>query len=129
MVDRSDLPLEEHMQPSIPPATAEPRQAPQSRAQGLFILTDAALIAYGAPMRPHHTTGAPLREGIGALQIAHGSTPSRGRHQFFVAMSFKARLSNVKSATTCFSFRFSSSSWRSRRSWLTSSPPYCAFQR
>jgi hypothetical protein len=38
-------------------------------------------------------------------------------------------LSSVRSATICLRRRFASSSWRNRRSWLTSKPPYCAFQR
>jgi len=36
-------------------------------------------------------------------------------HQVFAVMSFNARLSSVKSSTSCLSFRFSSSSWRKRR--------------
>jgi len=44
-------------------------------------------------------------------------------------MSLNARLSKVSSAPTLFSFRFSSSSWRSFFASLTSMPPYFAFQR
>jgi hypothetical protein len=34
-----------------------------------------AIDRHGAPLRPHHPTGATLGERIGRLQIAHGSTP------------------------------------------------------
>jgi hypothetical protein len=47
----------------------------------------------------------------------------------FRIISFSAWLSRVRSATRCLRRLFSSSSCRSRRSSLTSSPPYRAFHR
>src|ERR1700731_1533035 len=49
--------------------------------------------------------------------------------QFFESTSFSARLSSVRSATTCFSFRFSSSSCFSFLASPLSIPPYFGFQR
>jgi len=48
-------------------------------------------------------------------------------HPFFAMTAFIASLSNVKSATRCFSRRFSSSSCRRRLASLTCMPPYLLF--
>ena len=50
------------------------------------------------------------------------------RYHFFARRSFSATLSNIVSASSRFSFAFSSSSDRSRLASETSSPPYLAFQ-
>src|SRR3989304_739134 len=51
-----------------------------------------------------------------------------GPYHFFVRSSFSAALSSIDSASSFFSFRFSSSSAFSRRASDTSRPPYLAFQ-
>ena len=51
-----------------------------------------------------------------------------GPYHFFVRSSFKAAASSIDSASSFFSFRFSSSSAFSRLASDTSRPPYLAFQ-
>ena len=51
-----------------------------------------------------------------------------GPYHFFVRSSFKAATSSIDSASSFFSFRFSSSSAFSRLASDTSRPPYLAFQ-
>jgi hypothetical protein len=67
-------------------------------------------------MRPDEPTRSPLRHPLGLLQMAHRRSLGSGRYQVFVASSFSAVLSSVRSATICWSRRFSSSNCRSRRS-------------
>src|SRR5712664_3138030 len=52
-----------------------------------------------------------------------------GGHHFFAFTAFSIWLSRVRSATMCFSRRFSSSSALSLRASLTSIPPYLLRQR
>jgi hypothetical protein len=56
----------------------------------------------------------PLAHLVLQLDVAHDCPKSRRHYHFFESTSFNARLSSVSSATTCFSFRFSSSSCFSR---------------
>src|SRR5438552_3763862 len=77
----------------------------------------------------HQPAGVPLAHLILHLDVAHDCPKSRRRYQFFESTSFNARLSSVSSATTCFSFRFSSSTCFSRFASPLSIPPYFAFQR
>src|SRR5258705_8604340 len=59
----------------------------------------------------------------------HHQHPFLSRPQnFFLTTSCRMCLSKVRSATSCFSFRFSSSKSRNRRSSLTPIPPYFRFQ-
>lgn len=51
-------------------------------------------------MRSDQAAGAPLRELVGGLEIAHSTPSRRGRHQFFAVMAFKARTSSVRSVIT-----------------------------
>jgi hypothetical protein len=73
-----------------------------------------------------------LRFGISTkvgntMQISDGLSPGGGRHHFFAATSFSMALSSIASASSFFSFAFSSSSAFSRLASETSSPPYLAF--
>jgi len=57
------------------------------------------------------------------------SFPLRGgRYHFFDSRSFSAALSSIASASSFFSFVFSSESCFSRLASETSRPPYLAFQ-
>lgn len=58
--------------------------------------------------------------------VARRLPSARRRYQLFDITSFSARLSRVSSATTCLSFRFSSSSCLSFLVPLLSMPPYFA---
>src|SRR5438876_11488753 len=77
----------------------------------------------------HQPAGVPLAHLVLDLDVAHDCPKSRRHYQFFESTSFNARLSSVSSATTCFSFRFSSSSCFSLLASPLSIPPYFAFQR
>lgn len=107
------------MQTTISPAGTLPCQHPQPLAQVRLIGASSSLVADGRRVGVHQATRAPLRQLIRHAQVAHGTALCRGRHQFFAVMSFSARLSKVRSATSCLSLWFSSSNWRqlcSRRS-------------
>src|SRR6059058_103025 len=77
----------------------------------------------------HQPAGVSLAHLVLDFHIARDGPKSRRRYQFFESTSFSARLSNVSSATTCFSFRFSSSNCFSFFASPPSIPPYFAFQR
>src|SRR5262249_51928699 len=63
------------------------------------------------------------------LEVAGHVATSRRAHHSFPKADFSARMSRLRSATICFSLRFSSSRCRSRFASLISMPPYFAFQR
>src|SRR3989449_11471161 len=77
----------------------------------------------------HQPAGVPLAHLVLDLDVAHDCPKSRRHYQFLESTSFNARLSSVSSATTCFSFRFSSSRCFSLLASPLSIPPYFAFQR
>src|SRR5438874_13227698 len=77
----------------------------------------------------HQPAGVPLAHLVLDLDVAHDCPKSRRHYQFFESTSFNARLSSVCSATTCFSFRFSSSSCFSLLASLLSILSYFAFHR
>src|SRR5919205_4598376 len=56
----------------------------------------------------------------------HRLPPCRRRHQFFASSPFRAWLSSMVSARSCFRQRFSSSSALSRLASETAIPPYFA---
>jgi len=64
---------------------------------------------------PHDQASSPFTDVVVALKIAHGFAPLPRLHHFFFAMSVNIALSRLKSATTCFSFAFSSRSCFSSR--------------
>src|SRR5881397_2592839 len=72
----------------------------------------------------HQPAGVSLAHLVLDFHIAREDPKSRRRYQFFESTSFSARLSNVSSATTCFSFRFSSSNCFSFFASPLSIPPY-----
>src|SRR5260370_552456 len=108
------LPSQQHVEPSVSPSRPLLRQDPQPRAQLLASIPcgDIANRRFtdpDQPARPALTDRTVLSDEL------HRRAPLRGRHHFFPSTAFKARLSSVRSATRCFSFRFSSSSSFSRR--------------
>src|ERR1700693_3499467 len=77
----------------------------------------------------NETAGASLRNPRSQAHPSHRLPLHLRAYHFFVTTPCNARLSSSRSATACFSCRFSSSSCRSRRASLTSIPPYFAFHR
>jgi len=128
-IDAPQLALEQQMEAPIAPPWSLRRERAQAFTHGWLVAADPPLIAHGAPMCTHEPARPTLGHAIGLLQMAHRFALSSGRYQFFRVISFSAVLSRVKSATICLRRRFSSSNCRNRRSWLTSNPPYWAFQR
>src|SRR5208337_1765491 len=116
-------------QPSISEPHTLASQFFQSCSQRGVLLCLARLIAVRRSSHSQQPAGVPFAHLIPDLDIAHGCPKSRRRYQFFESTSFNARLSSVSSATTCFSFRFSSSSCFSRFASPLSIPPYFAFHR
>src|SRR5205814_5095544 len=104
-----------------------PGQGAQSRPQFFFLLRALPLIPAARPRHAHEPTGSPFTQSMRLPNHAHHLAPVRGRQNFFATTVFKAWLSSVRSATTCFTRRFSSSSCRSRRASLISKPPYSPF--
>lgn len=84
-----------------------------------------------------HSAGVQDRDGIrlmaaklGPLRPHDGRPPLLGRHRGFPSSSLSTRLPRARSATSCLSRRFSSSSTaRSHRASLTCGPPNSRLQR
>src|SRR6266508_4256440 len=70
----------------------------------------------------------PLGEFVVLATVADGLPAGRGRQKFFESRSLSTWLSSAWLATIRLSWRFSSSSARSRLASLTSMPPYLRFQ-
>src|SRR5690606_23248682 len=60
------------------------------------------------------TTGPPLRQAHGGLQMCNGGALGGGPYHFFASSSRSAAASSICSASSLFSFAFSSSSAFSR---------------
>jgi hypothetical protein len=91
------------------------------------VIRPPTAIADRCSIRSDHLARPPLAHRIGLAQVSRGYSSGDGRHHFFEAMSFNMALSSIASASSFFSFPFSSSSVFSRRASDTSSPPYFAF--
>src|SRR4051794_32667978 len=89
----------------------------------------AAAIAHRAPMGDDHPAGAPLADAEADPEEVHRGTPLGRPHQFFLSTSWSICLSRVKSATSCFRRRFSSSTSRNLRSSAIPIPANFRFQR
>ena len=87
------------------------------------------VIAMRRSSQPRQPAGVPFAHLVLHFDVTHGCPKSRRHYQFSESTSFSARLSSVSSATTCFSFRFSSSSCFIFFASPLSIPPYFAFQR
>ena len=82
-----------------------------------------------APAEPDHPAGPPLAHPVGFLDMLDPLLHLGWLQNFFENTSCNICLSIVKSATSRFSCRFSSSSCLRRRSSETPSPSYFFFQR
>ena len=99
----------------------------------LHALTNAGIIRPGRLVSHGHAAAAdgftrpPFAHPVGIHQMSDSFPLPRGRHHFFPKRSFSAALSSMASASSRFSFVFSSSSDRSRLASETSIPPNLAF--
>src|SRR5439155_7494620 len=115
----------------VQPTVAEPWPAGCQRPQRLpdGIVAAGALVAHARPRCPQRVARSALADAEPVPEKAHDLTASHGRHHFRWTAAFSIWLSSVRSATSVFSRRFSSSSARSFRASLTSRPPYLLRQR
>jgi hypothetical protein len=67
-------------------------------------------LAMARACQAHQPAGVPFAHLVLLHRSTRGCPKSRRLYQFFESTSFRAQLSNVRSATTCFSLQFSSSS-------------------
>jgi hypothetical protein len=102
------------------------RQLAQPRAQ-LFVALRSGPVAATGAIQLQQPTGAPFAHLI-SFDEQPRVVASRYRPQpFFSITAFSATLSRLRSATSVFSRRFSSSTSLSRFNSLTSSPAYFDF--
>src|SRR5690606_38534706 len=122
---------------TLPPEQDE--QSPVAEAPALIgkLTQPAAQFRLRRPAGPvaHHLAigtdngaGPTLRQAHGGPQMRDGFAPGGGSYHFFVKSSRSAEASSIWSASSRFSFAFSSSSAFSRLASETSIPPYLAFQ-
>src|SRR6267378_3237098 len=104
------------------------RQLAEVLAQ-LRVLHPLAAVPTGRACQLDDAAGAPLADTEVRLEKTRSLAACGGRHHFFALIAFSIWLSRVRSATMCFSRRFSSSSPFSLRASLTSMPPYLLRQR
>src|SRR5579864_2919433 len=128
VIDSPALALQPIMQPAIAKAPELVRQLAQALPQPLVLALPAA-IATGCTPQPHQPAGASLRDRYFRAHHYDRLPPHLRAYHFFATTACNACLSSVRSATRCFSRRFSSSKARRRLASLTSMPPYFAFQR
>src|SRR5437016_6306408 len=114
------------MQPTIPKTRLSPRQLHQLRAQWLIRPLDA--IAVGRHRQHHQSARSPLAEGVVLLHLLDSRLPGYELQPFFLITDCSASLSRLRSATSFRSRTFSSRSCLASCAWLTSIPPYLAFQ-
>src|SRR5882724_6844967 len=120
---------QDRCQSAIAEAHPPPRQFLQALPQFAVVPCFPLPVPLGRSCQAHQPAGVPFAHLVLLHRVTRGCPKSRRLYQFFESTSFSARLSNVKSATTCFSFRFSSSSCFSFLASPLSIPPYFAFQR
>src|SRR5215213_6350652 len=126
MVDHVALPLEQNMQASV----TEPAALRGNRPHALpndGIISPGRLISHGHAAAADGFTRPPFAHLAGFHQMSDSFPLLRGRHHFFPKRSFSAELSSMASASSRFSFVFSSSNVRSRLASETSIPPNLAF--
>src|SRR5262249_37106983 len=115
------FPSQHHRQPTISVACPCPGQFPQSHAQ-LSLLIAAAFVSVRPTSDSDQPAGALFTELMRLAYFTHQFPARRGLQAFFESTSCKMCLSSVRSATSVFSFRFSSRCWRSSRNSFRPSP-------
>src|SRR5690606_27647965 len=117
----SSFPLEQNVKAAVAVMYARCCQVSQSNPQCGPLVADALVTMAGAG-KPQSSAGPTLAHGVANLELLdHRSAPS-GPYSFPETTSCNIFLSRLKSATSCLSFRFSSSSCFRRRTSATPSP-------
>src|SRR6186713_2875599 len=118
MIHLPAFPSQSHIDPGAAIASLGLRNLPDSRPQDRIVLTPTT-VPQRVPIQFEQSAHPPLTQPK-ALGHPLGCRSRRlGRYQFFAVTA-----SSACSATICFNRRFSSSSWRSFFTSLTSSPAY-----
>src|SRR5437868_10815087 len=94
----------------------------------LLVVVRLRLITVAAPIQFDELAGCAFAVLVFLHQQTHAPPLAYKLQPFFRITAFNASLSRLRSATMCFSRRFSSSSSFSRRASFTSSPPNLLFQ-
>ena len=125
MVHRPPFPSQPDINPGAAIAALALGHLADSRPQDGIIRASAA-IPERVPIERQEAAHSSLTEPK-ALGAPLGRRSLRlGPYQFFALIAFSAWMSSACSATICFNRRFSSSSWRSFFTSLTSRPAYFA---
>ena len=127
-VDRPALPPKQHMQATIPVPDSGRRQLLEPQPQ-LVLRIGRGPVALGRTGEPGHPAHPAFAHLIGPPQPSHQAPAARGPHHFRRTTSCNIVLSKVRSATSVFRRRFSSSSCFNRRISATPSPANFFFQR
>src|ERR1039458_412375 len=122
------LTVQQHADHPIPVAHPGLRDFPDAHPQ-LDPLLLVAFVPIRRPGQLQNTACVPFAHSIALFEVLHHRAAPRGLHNFFLSTSCNIVLSNVSSATNCFSRVFSSRSCFSCRTWSTSRPMYFAFHR
>src|SRR5262249_7945134 len=109
------------MQPPVAITHAHGRQVPQANPQ-FRTLRAHARIPVTRARKPEPRTRPTFTHLVRHTQFPHQQTAAPRLQTFFDNTSCSIFLSRLRSATSCFSFRFSSSSCFSRRNSDTPSP-------
>src|SRR6266850_1300233 len=128
VVDRPALAPQLLVQHPIAVARPLSSELAELRAQ-LRVLHPLAAVPAGRARQLDDAAGAALTDTEVRLEVTRSLAACGGRHHFFAFTAFSICTSSVRSATMCFSRRFSSSSAFSLRASLTSIPPYLLRQR
>src|SRR5262249_42965037 len=128
VVDQRAAPAQEHGQSSVAKSTALRSELDELRTQRGIIPTAGAGL-HRRPRRSESPHRAALVAANPVIKPPPRQTAGSGRYHFRCATALSICTSSVRSATSVFIRRFSSSRLFSRRVSLPSSPPYLAFQR
>ena len=128
LVHEPPFPTQEHPEPRISELHPTGRQVSKSYAKLGPRITPAP-VTVGRSGKPKNPASSAFSHPIRHLHLPHQNTLHRGPHSFFESTSCSIFLSRLRSATSCLSFRFSSSMIRSRRSSAMPSPANRFFHR
>src|SRR5579859_1616801 len=123
VVQPDPFPRQQDVQATIAKPSPLRRQFAQSLADRA-VVRSARTVAVGLRVQADQSTRTALRVALLVNRPAHGLPPQARRQKFFPSISRSVATSSIDSASSFFSFRFSSSRPFSLRASDTSMPPY-----
>src|SRR5512133_4286307 len=127
MIHLVPAPFQQRSQAPIAEARLLPRQFDQVLAQ-LRVILRPWFISITAAIHRQQLASPALTEAVFGNHESHILPLTYKLQPFFRMTPFRASRSRLRSATSCFRRRFSSSSSFKRRASFTSIPPYLLFQ-